>query len=222
MTTKLRIIPAPITISNTFISAGDQTIHIPVSPIGQSAANNISLTINGAMYPLTDYGSHNYHNPSYCFFYDGLQEYRAVYGDLYIVDGVNLETIKIFNFWGNDDFLKWFEDNCTNEVFIQNYGSQLWRFIFRTVEEHDAFKAKISKQRNHSFKIEVPADVKVDYFVKEVSDWCMANLQDKFFVRGHDWFTHNNAHITVEVKDEAEAVMTKIVWVDGNKEKALP
>jgi hypothetical protein len=215
MTSKLQIIPPAFSISDQLFKIGDVATAKPSTPVNNLNGANISLNVNGMFYPLTN---QVYSSPSgYNVFYDPLNDHILFFGkERFTQFGVNVDHIRRYNFW-RGDFEKWFE-NCRDTVYAQNQQNGLWNLTFCHFDDQTDFQQVIRTPRDHQLVLPVPEGRKLDYHLNEITTWCRENLASEWEVRKHSF----KPEIIAEVKEKTEAVMTKLVWIDGNEEKELP
>lgn len=211
-------------MTNYQIASGDSVASLPPATTTTSTSNgmhDITLMVNGTSYPIAtnQYSSHQNYvvQGHYSFFYDILNDYLKIYEKFHFVENIQIDWIKGFCFWSGE-FKAWFE-NCRETVFGQHVSGGKWRFAFCDEQDAEDFRAKCAQKRQHTFDLPMPRHMfpNTSIFCTKIEEWALENL-----VGEYQFTVKNDSVVEAQVKSESEAVMTKLVWVDGNKEKDLP
>jgi hypothetical protein len=169
--------------------------------------NQVQLvTIGNAHYEVSK--AHSYANRN--FVYDPMLGYAAWYLDnvapnqldyVYIYD-TELE----FKVWSKSEITDWLEENGTATVLIQRCNAH-WALLFSDKDDLNLFRFWwLHKVKSFGMTVPFNEDDSKASSQKEVHDWCLANLADK-------WATSESRDgVKLYVKNEDEAVLAKLTF----------
>lgn len=198
---KFVIVPPPFQMIDGRITSNRCSAQIVnTSPQAHVFVNNTVYPVitNSASVPSTQ-----------SFIYDPMPDYAEWYGiDFFSCSKMYLTPEDIGNkLWSQREFTDWINANCNSEVLVQRNQS-MWTLAFMDGMDYQAcFTWYNGLVKKHKFNVKVPADITMYQFGKDIQEWCLQHCTVYKVISGYDG-------LQVFVKDDEEAVMFKLTWIN--------
>lgn len=143
------------------------------------------------------------------FHYDPMEDHKTWYGigssNSFIMLPEDLIDSKI---WVRAELNAWMEQNLKGVVLVQRVWPS-WVVVFEFLDDYQTFISWWDhKHKEEQMFIPVPEEYKgKNYeFIRELKNWCDANLTDKFEL------TNYSDRVKCAIRDPQEAVMFRLRW----------
>jgi hypothetical protein len=210
MQSKLHIVPGLMSMSSNSITTPNCTTITGSTAASCSPAfvyiNGMSHPVQGGQEPTPYYTS-----------YDPMLDIKAWYGrPNHECFNFTFRDLKERIVWDLEEFYNWFDKNCEYPAFAQRVYDDSWRLFFSRMEDEIEFLEWWAQPRGVFITVPYPDEWTLNNWERRnnygynVTAWCRDN------VSGHFKVFALNAAVSIEFESEAEAVMMKLAWNDGD------
>jgi len=159
------------------------------------------------------YGRVNSITSTDTFHYDPMADYKSWYG---------LEASSVFTMmnddeimarvWDRSEFNQWLAQNVKDLVLVQRHWPS-WVLVFKSEADYHSFITWWTyTEKQEKMFLPIPAEYqgKNYVFIRELKEWCDANLVDKFELASQ------SSRVKCTIRDPQEAVMFRLRWSEPN------
>lgn len=223
---KLQFISGPIVYSHTGVCTPQGGGMSSVNTTGASSYGTVyqHVMVDNKCYPVMPSIAPQPAPTPYTTMYDPLEDIRSWYGVTNTFErqvDISINTILNNTVWERSEFDDWFDHNCRDKVYVQRSlgGGDQWRLFFVSRDDWYSFTTWQTRIRGTRWVVTVDkftdeAPFNLDWrdrnkYQQLVENWLKEHATGKYktMPRNHD--------IEVEFQNEQDAVMMKLVWLEG-------